>query len=166
MPKKVQKKNAAILRRFNHFMQTKTRELYSPVLSLLASSMPFAVADMIFKSVSLIVSSMVSSWRRRVDFSCSRSGKKNWSTDTSSKVTSSYKICKLGCCPLFSMDAIYRGAIFSVSANWWYSLCFSCCFNGLPESLKIEFFFILLHNYFTQLHFTVPLFFEIWLHIS
>ena len=59
--KKVQKKNAAILRRFNHFMQTKTRELYSPVLSLLASSMPFAVADMIFKSVSLIVSSMVSS---------------------------------------------------------------------------------------------------------
>ena len=56
-----QKKNAAILRRFNHFMQTKTRELYSPVLSLLASSMPFAVADMIFKSVSLIVSSMVSS---------------------------------------------------------------------------------------------------------
>ena len=55
------KENAAILRRFNHFMQTKTRELYSPVLSLLASSMPFAVADMIFKSVSLIVSSMVSS---------------------------------------------------------------------------------------------------------
>ena len=44
-------------------------------------------------------------------------GKKNWSTDTSSRVTSSYKICKLGCCPLFSMDAIYRGAIFSVSAN-------------------------------------------------
>ena len=43
--------------------------------------------------------------------------KKNWSTDTSSRVTSSYKICKLGCCPLFSMDAIYRGAIFSVSAN-------------------------------------------------
>ena len=37
--------------------------------------------------------------------------------DTSSRVTSSYKICKLGCCPLFSMDAIYRGAIFSVSAN-------------------------------------------------
>ena len=59
--KKEQKKNAATLRRFNHFMQTKTRELYSPVLSLLASSMPFAVADMIFKSVSLIVSSMVSS---------------------------------------------------------------------------------------------------------
>ena len=59
--KKEQKKNAAILRRFNLFMQTKTRELYSPVLSLLASSMPFAVADMIFKSVSLIVSSMVSS---------------------------------------------------------------------------------------------------------
>ncbi len=59
--KKEQKKNAAILRRFNHFMQTKTRELYSPVLPLLASSMPFAVADMIFKSVSLIVSSMVSS---------------------------------------------------------------------------------------------------------
>ncbi len=58
---KERKKNAAILRRFNHFMQTKTRELYSPVLSLLASSMPFAVADMIFKSVSLIVSSMVSS---------------------------------------------------------------------------------------------------------
>ena len=42
-------------------VQTKTRELYSPVLSLLASSMPLAVADMIFKSVSLIVSSMVSS---------------------------------------------------------------------------------------------------------
>ena len=58
---KAQKKNAAILRRFIHFMQTNTRELYSPVLSLLASSMPFAVADMIFKSVSLIVSSMVSS---------------------------------------------------------------------------------------------------------
>ena len=38
-------------------------------------------------------------------------------TDTSSKVTSSYKICKLGCCPLFSMDAIYRGAMFSLSAN-------------------------------------------------
>lgn len=33
------------------------------------------------------------------------------------RVTSSYKICKLGCCPLFSIDAIYRGAIFSVSAN-------------------------------------------------
>lgn len=59
--KKEQKKNAATLRRFNHFMQTKTRELYSPGLSLLASSMPLAVADMIFKSVSLIVSSMVSS---------------------------------------------------------------------------------------------------------
>ena len=29
----------------------------------------------------------------------------------------SSRLCKLGCCPLFSMDAIYRGAIFSVSAN-------------------------------------------------
>ena len=56
-----QKKNVANCDVSNCFLYEETRELYSPVLSLLASSMPFAVADMIFKSVSLIVSSMVSS---------------------------------------------------------------------------------------------------------
>ena len=40
-------------------------------------------------------------------------------------------------------------------------LCFSCCFNGLPESLKIKFFFVLLHSHFTQLHCIFHLPFEI-----
>lgn len=121
-------------------MYAETRESYSPA-SLLASSIPLAVADRIFKSFSLMSSSMVSSCRRRVDFFCSRSGKKNWSTDTSSSVTSSYKICKLGCCPLFSMDAIYRGAMFSVSANWLRDIPFAflAALMACPKALKSNF---------------------------
>ena len=88
-----------------------------------------------------------------MDFSCSRSGKKNWSTDTSSKVTSSYKICKLGCCPLFSMDAIYRGAIFNLSANWLREMPFAflAALIACPKALKSNFslfcFIIISPNY-------------------
>ena len=46
---------------FQNILYEETRELYSPVVSLLASSIPFAVADRIFKSFSLMPSSMVSS---------------------------------------------------------------------------------------------------------
>ena len=56
-----QKKNAANCDVSNCFFYEETRELYSPVVSLLASSIPFAVADRIFKSFSLMPSSMVSS---------------------------------------------------------------------------------------------------------
>ena len=56
-----QKKNAANCDVSNCFFYEETRELYSPVISLLASSIPFAVADRIFKSFSLMPLSMVSS---------------------------------------------------------------------------------------------------------
>ena len=56
-----QKKNVANCDVSNCFLYEETRELYSPVVSLLASSIPFAVADRIFKSFSLMPSSMVSS---------------------------------------------------------------------------------------------------------
>ena len=59
----------------------------------------------------------------RID--CWEAEKNLKTTDTSSRVTSSYKICKLGCCPLFSMDAIYRGAMFSLSANWLREIPFA-----------------------------------------
>lgn len=78
---------------------------------------------------------------------------KNWSTDTSSRVTSSYKICKLGCCPLFSMDAIYRGAIFSVSANWLRDIPFAflAALMACPKALKSNFslfcFIVISPNY-------------------
>ena len=74
-------------------------------------------------------------------------------TDTSSRVTSSYKICKLGCCPLFSMDAIYRGAMFSLSANWLreISFAFLAALIACPKALKSNFsllcFIIISPNY-------------------
>ena len=56
---------------------------------LWASCITFAVAVIIVKSRLLISAGRLSSCRRPVDFSVSTFGKKNWSTDTSKKVTSS-----------------------------------------------------------------------------
>ena len=60
LPKQDKRKRRK-LRRFKLLFYEETRELYSPVISLLASSIPFAVADRIFKSFSLMPLSMVSS---------------------------------------------------------------------------------------------------------
>lgn len=86
-------------------------------------------------------------------FPAALSEKKNWSTDMSLRVTSSYKICKLGCCPLFSVDAIYRGAMFSLSANWLRDnpFAFRAALIACPKALKSNFsllcFIIISPNY-------------------
>jgi|GEM_PF-68318 hypothetical protein len=87
----------------------------------------------------------------RID--CWEAEKNLKTTDTSSRVTSSYKICKLGCCPLFSMDAIYRGAMFSLSANWLREIPFAflAALIACPKALKSNFsllcFIIISPNY-------------------
>ena len=87
----------------------------------------------------------------RID--CWEAEKNLKTTDTSSRVTSSYKICKLGCCPLFSMDAIYRGAMFSLSANWLREILFAflAALIACPKALKSNFsllcFIIISPNY-------------------
>ena len=88
-----------------------------------------------------------------MDFSCSRSGKKNWSTDTSSRVTAHTKSANLGAALLFSMDAIYRGAMFSLSANWLREIPFAflAALIACPKALKSNFsllcFIIISPNY-------------------
>lgn len=59
----------------------------------------------------------------------------------------------------FCKQTLKREAI--NASNYAIIPLLSCCFNGLPESLKIKFFFVLLHSHFTQLHFTIHLPFEI-----
>ena len=73
----------------NSSTDKKNGGFYSPVSLLFASCIPFAVAVIIIKSRLLISASRLSSCRRCVELSVSTFGKKNWSTDTSKKVTSS-----------------------------------------------------------------------------
>ena len=148
-------------------IKTKTRELYSPVVSSLASSMPLAVADTIFKSFSLMPSSMVSSWRRRVDFSCSVPGKRTGLPIHQARLQAHTKSVNLGAarCSQWTQYSAAQCSTCPLTDCAIFPLLF-LLLNGLPESLKIKLFFTLLHSHFTQLHFTVHLFFGIWLHIA
>ena len=85
-------------------------------------------------------SSIASSCRRCVFFSGGVS-KRNWSTDILQRSISSKKICKLGCCPLFSMFARQHGEINISSLTFLrLSLCpVRAAFIAAPKALKSYF---------------------------